>query len=205
MDFAFSYSTSESFPEQPRELHKKIATSGTSREKSHLALRDDLTPEVIAILAQDSDPEVRFDIAMNHATPAGILASLASQYPDLIPPISTHTNAPATLKELAPFLWQTEESIFQYLDDKEATDEERTQLLKQHRRMITQLVNQVRRARKALPPDESPDMDPPRTPLLGDVWRTIHTGPSNDASPPYSQQFLQTAAAYWDRWSRPIG
>lgn len=203
MHFAFGYfSSSESYPEQPKELHEKIATSGTRSDRWHLAGRDDLSPEVIAILAQDSDPEVRGSIAMNHVTPAGILASLASQHPDLIPPISIHTNAPPALKELAPILWQTDGSIFQYLVDKGATEEEFTHLRKLHSRLTRQHFNRIKKAQKTLPPDEVPYMEPPRTPLLGDVWRSIHTEASNDAPPPYSPEFLHAAAHYWEHWSK---
>ena len=89
MHFSFiSVNGSESYPEQPKELHEKIATSGTWSDRWHLADREDLSLEVIAILAQDSDPEVRSSIAMNYITPAGILASLANQHPDLVPLIS---------------------------------------------------------------------------------------------------------------------
>ncbi|ALE04645.1 hypothetical protein AL755_03220 (plasmid) [Arthrobacter sp. ERGS1:01] len=156
----------------------------------------------MAILAQDSDPEVRSGIAMNYLTPAGILALLANQHPDLVPPISIHTNAPPTLKELAPILWQTDESIFQYLVDKGATEEESTELRKLHSRLTRQHLNQIRKAQKNVPPDEVPYMEPPRAPLLGDAWRSIHTEPSNDATPPYSPQFLNDAAHYWEHWSK---
>jgi hypothetical protein len=200
MGFTFGYFSSDE-PDQPRELHEKIATSGTAIERWHLAGREDLSPEVIAILAQDADPDVRSVIAGNDDTPAGILASLANQHPDLIPPMSLNLNAPATLKELAPILWHTDESIFLYLKEKGATEEERTQLVKQHDRMGRQYLNRINKARKALPPDEPATyMEPPRTPLLRDVWRAIHPEPGNDA--PYSRQFLQAAAGYWEDWNR---
>ncbi|WP_129545500.1 hypothetical protein [Arthrobacter dokdonensis] len=203
MHLAFGYfSGSESYPEQPKELHKKIATSGTCSDRWHLAGRDDLSPEVIAILAQDSDPEVRSSIAVNQLTPAVILASLANQHPDLVPPISIHTNAPPALKELAPILWQTDGSIFQYLVDKGATQEESTDLRILHSRLTRQHHNRIKKAQMSLPPDEAPYMEPPRTPLLGGVWRSIHTEPSNDAPPPYDPQFLRDAAHYWEHWSK---
>lgn len=204
MHFDFGYiSSSDSFPKQPKELHEKIATSGTCSARWDLASREDLSPEVIAILAQDSDPGVRASIAMNYVTPAGILALLASQHPDLIPPISIHTNAPPTLKELAPIHWQMDDSIFQYLADKGATEEESTQLWKLRSRLTRQHLNRIKKAQKTLPPDEIPYMEPPRTPLLGEVWRGIHTELSNDAPPPYSPQFLHAAAHYWEHYSRP--
>jgi hypothetical protein len=203
MHFSFiSVGGSESLPEQPKELHEKIATSGTLSDRRYLADREDLSPEVFAILARDSDPEVRASIAMNYLAPAGILASLANQHPDLIPPISVHTNAPPTLKELAPILWQMDESIFQYLLDKGATEEESTALWKLNSRLNRQHFNRIKKAQKNVPPDEVPYMEPPRTPLLGDVWRSIHTESKNDAPPPYTPQFLQDAAHHWEYWSK---
>lgn len=196
------FSGSESLPQQPKQLHEKIATSGKCSDRYHLAARDDLSPEVMAILAQDSAPDVRSSIAMNYLTPAGILASLANQHPDLVPPISIHTNAPPTLKELAPILWQTDESIFHYLVDKGATEEESTELRKLHSCLSRQHFNRIKKAQKNVPPDEVPYMEPPRSPLLGEVWRSIHTEPSNDAPPPYNPQFLYNAAHYWEQWSK---
>ena len=205
MDFSFEYTyDSQYMPEQPKELHEKIATSGTQEEKSHLAGRDDLSPEVIAILAQDSDPDVRAGVATNQATPTDILASLASQRPDLIPPISINESAPATLKDLAPILWQTDWSIYRYLTDKEATEEESTRFRKQRDRLIRQHINRLKKAQKGLSPEEWPDIDQPRTPLVGEVWRTIRPD-SDEPSSPYSQEFLQAAAYYWDRYSRSVG
>lgn len=202
MGFSFGYLGSDE-PDQPRKLHEKIATSGTSIEKWHLAGRDDLSPEVAAILAQDADPDVRGVIAGNDDTPAGILASLANQHPDLIPLISINSNAPATLKELAPILWHTDESIFLYLEEKGATEEERIQLVKQRDRLGRQHLNRISKARKALPPDAPfTYIEPPRTPLLGDIWRAIHPEPGNDASPPYSPEFLEAAADYWEHWDK---
>jgi hypothetical protein len=204
MDFSFEYTyDSQYFPEQPKELHEKIATTGTQHEKWHLAGRDDLSPEVIAILAQDSDPSIRESIASNHLTPTNILASLASQHPDQIPPASIQENAPATLKELAPIHWQTDGSIYQYLKDKEATEDESTLLRKQRDRLNRQHLNRLKKTQKGLSPDEWPDIDTPRTPLLGEVWRSIH--PDDEPSSPYSQEFLQAAAYHWDRWSRSVG
>lgn len=205
MDFSFEYTyDSQYFPEQPKELHEKIARSGTHHEKWDLAGRDDLSPEVIAILAQDSDPSIRESIASNHLTSTSVLASLVSQHPDQIPVASIHENAPATLKDLAPIHWQTDGSIYQYLKDKEATEEESIQFRKQRDRLNRQHFNRIKKAQKGMPPEEWPDIDTPRTPLVGEVWRSIRPDGDEPASP-YSQEFLQAAAYYWDRWSRSVG
>lgn len=205
MDFSFEYTyDSQYFPEQPKELHEKIATTGTHHEKWHLAGRDDLSPEVIAILAQDSDPSIRESIATNHLTPTSVLASLVSQHPDQIPAASIHENAPATLKDVAPIHRQMDGSIYQYLKDKEATEDESVRFRKQRDRLIRQHMNRLKKARQGLSPEKWPDFDTPRTPLLGEVWKTIR--PEGDEPPsPYSQEFLRAAAYYWDRWSRSVG
>ncbi|GAB16336.1 hypothetical protein ARGLB_117_00010, partial [Arthrobacter globiformis NBRC 12137] len=153
MDFSFEYTyDSQYFPEQPKELHEKIATTGTHHKKWHLAGRDDLSPEVIAILAQDSDPSIRESIATNHLTPTSVLASLVSQHPDQIPAASIHENAPATLKDVAPIHRQMDGSIYQYLKDKEATEDESVRFRKQRDRLIRQHMNRLKKARQGLSP-----------------------------------------------------
>jgi len=152
------------FEDQPAESHEAIAHGHDVSERWRLAGRDDLSRPVLELLSEDSDENVRMSLAMNFSVPTDILNDLAQRYPELISIISTNANAKPSFKKNVSILEQTDLSLAQFLDDEEATAEERKSFTKETRRLHRQQLN-LHRAGK--------DPESVTGPLLGEVWDKI--------------------------------
>lgn len=155
------------FEDQPPRDHESIARGDDAPARWRLAVREDLSPHIIELLANDPSHDVRTSVAMNCSIPTSVLAALAEKYPELIPVIAGNPHGPAALKKPVPILEHISSSIAQFMDDEAATMEERQALAKEINRLSRQ---QLRRHRKG------ELVDPSASPPLAQVWATIRPG-----------------------------
>jgi hypothetical protein len=107
----------------------ETARSGDLSSRLDLADNEKAGRAVFEVLSSDPAPEVHWMLARNHAIPRDLLEQLSARSEKLRELVQLNPNAPASLKEPAP-LWQhIQTSLETYLDDQQATDEERATLI----------------------------------------------------------------------------
>ncbi|WP_043417969.1 hypothetical protein [Arthrobacter globiformis] len=102
------------------------------------------------ILADTDEYDVYSSLAMNYTTPPDILDRAVERFPELREWAATNPNASADLMRTAPLAEHIAQSIVNFLNQVEATDAERRELMKRYYKLT-----------------------PPGGPLLGDVWADI--------------------------------
>lgn len=128
----------------------EIARNGSPPAQWALAEREDLSREVFLILAGSSDLDVLRGLALNEATPADILDGIAEHDVELHGLAATNWSASPALKKTVPIADHVEGCLEAFLDQVNATDDERRRLF---------IV-----ARKPFSPGG---------PLLGEAWHQI--------------------------------
>lgn len=129
---------------------EEVARNGSQRDKWRLAERENLSREVFLILADTTDIHIATSLAMNYTTPSDILDRIAERFPELHGTAATNPNASPDLKKEAPLAEHIASSIANFLDQVEATDDQRRELMKRFYKLR-----------------------PPGGPLLGEVWAQI--------------------------------
>jgi hypothetical protein len=127
------------------------ATSSDVGVRWRLAGRENLPLKVYEILAEDADEMVVASIANNYTAPPFVLEKLA-QRPGLHEMAATNPNASVELKDQAPIGSFSRNSIDRYLEDRQAT------------------LNQRREVVQVYEGGEHPG-----GPLLGDVWSSVQS------------------------------
>ncbi|GAB12884.1 hypothetical protein ARGLB_028_00090 [Arthrobacter globiformis NBRC 12137] len=144
--FTFDYTPSDKF-DRPDE---EVARNGSAYDRSTLARHENLSREMFLILADTDEYDVYSSLAMNYTTPPDILDRAVERFPELREWAATNPNASADLMRTAPLAEHIAQSIVNFLNQVEATDAERRELMKRYYKLT-----------------------PPGGPLLGDVWADI--------------------------------
>jgi hypothetical protein len=144
--FTFDYTPSDKF-DRPDE---EVARNGSEYDRSTLARRENLSREVFLILADTDEIDVYSSLAMSYTTPPDILNRAVERFPELREWAATNPNASADLMKTAPLAEHIAQSVVNFLNQVEATDDERRELMKRYYKLR-----------------------PPGGPLLGDVWADI--------------------------------
>lgn len=110
----------------------ELARHGTLEEKFNLATQEGVTEEALLVLVTDPDLGVSTGVLGNYGASGRVIAALVERRPEAREQAAGHPNATVELKDELPTYKHSPLAIERYLDDRDATLEQRREVQAAH-------------------------------------------------------------------------
>ncbi|MCS5724075.1 DUF2336 domain-containing protein [Herbiconiux sp. CPCC 203407] len=133
-----------------------VASHGEPHSRSLLAQREDLAPEVLAVLVHDPDPAVVAQLALNPLLSRAQIEDITARHPHLRHIFAHSASAPARHKGELPIIHVSAPNFYLFVQEVKATVPEI--------RALQEINREATRMRNKREP-----------PLLWDAWMSVHS------------------------------